>query len=163
MMIARLFTPVRSMLRVSGAIALAVTLVGGCGDRGMDQAEAGEAEDVTTPLVPRVTIVEPADGTELDGASVRVVLAIENLELAPAGDQRPGTGHHHLFLNAPIPDAGEVIVATGIVHLGQAQTSHEFTNLAPGEYTLISVVGDLVHRRIDPQILDTVRFRVRAP
>lgn len=161
-----------------GVLALA-SMVGvtACGtDAGeMSRAEGAEAGDAQAasesaastaqPAQPRVTMVEPADGTELDGPSVRVVMTVEDIELAPAGDERPGTAHHHLFLNVPITPPGEPIPADvpGIIHLGQAQPEHELTGLEPGEYTLIAVLGDLVHRRLDPQSTDTVRFTVRAP
>lgn len=146
-------------MRSIRGIALLCSLIGlGCqsGDADSDEGELGAA-------VPRITILEPAEGAELDGRSVVIVLGAENIRLAPAGDTASGTGHHHLFVNQTVVGPNEPIpagVAT-IVHLGLAQTSHELTNLAPGEYTVIAVIGDLVHRRIDPQVTDTVRFRVR--
>ena len=124
-------------------------------------SDAGNAADKSAAL-PRISIVEPDEGASLNASSVLIVLSAENIALAPAGDTTPGTGHHHLFINAPIlPAVGEPIPAgiQGIVHLGKAQTSYELTNLAPGEYTVISVIGDLAHRRLD-QVADTVRFRV---
>lgn len=128
--------------------------------------QAGDAEsqdNVAVDPVPRVTILEPEDGAELDGRSVLIALGAENIQIAPAGDTLPGTGHHHLFINAPPSNPGDPIPAgiANVVHLGKAQASHELTNLAPGEYMVIAAIGDLVHRRIDPQVMDTVRFRVR--
>lgn len=176
-------------VRVASPISVLVvaTLLGasGCGQGDMSRAQGAEAADAEAaasepaaeeaasaeataaadPDAPSVMIVEPADGAELDGPSVRVAMTVDNIELAPAGDERPGTGHHHLFLNVPITPAGEPIPADvpGITHLGKAQTEHELADLEPGEYTLIAVLGDLVHRRLDPQRTDTVRFTVRAP
>jgi hypothetical protein len=137
----------------------------GCGAGGTAEAErevAAKASEADAAPVARVRIVEPADGAELTG-DVRVVLAAENIEIAPAGDTRPNTGHHHLFLNRETTPEGEAIPAgePDIVHLGQAQTEHTFSNLPPGEYTLVAVIGDLAHRVI-PQATDTVRFRVVA-
>jgi hypothetical protein len=139
----------------------------GC-ERGDSNETADAAADTTaiptmSAPVAHALIQEPQEGAEVDGKSVMIVLGVENLALAPAGDTTPGTGHHHLFINTPVVNAGEGIPvgAPGIVHLGKAQTSHELTNLAPGEYTVIAVIGDLVHRRVDPQVLDTVRFRVK--
>lgn len=158
-----------------GVLALMGTVgVTACGtDAGemsrAEGAEAGEAQAAPEPAAgmaaPSVTIAEPADGAELDGPSVEVVMTVENIELAPAGDERPGTAHHHLFLNVPMTPPGEPIPADvpGIIHLGQAQPEYELTELEPGEYTLIAVLGDLVHRRLDPQTTDTVRFTIRAP
>ena len=108
-------------------------------------------------------IHDPAEGAELTGDSINIMLMAENLTISMAGDTTPGTGHHHLFINTPVVNAGEAI-PTGnpnIVHLGQAQTSHTLKKLAPGEYVVIAVIGDAIHRRIDPQVLDTVRFRVK--
>jgi hypothetical protein len=160
-----------SSVRPTAALALgAVLVLAGCG-AGEPQngatSEPGAATGEATALAgaaPRATIVEPSEGVELDGESVTVVLAAENIVLAPTGDERPGTGHLHLFVNQPVTAAGVGIPAgpEGIIHLGQAQTSYELTGLAPGEYTIVAVLGDLVHRTIDPQAMDTVRFRVRA-
>ena len=114
--------------------------------------------------VPRVEILAPADGAELDGPDVRIVLRASDIDIVPAGEERPGTGHHHLFVNTPVTPPGEPIPSDvpGIIHLGLAQTEHVLEGLAPGEYTVIAVMGDFVHRYIEPQRLDTVRFRVRA-
>lgn len=147
-------------MRGAVAIALAAIVASGCGP-----GDAGSSEDSPNASVaPRVSILEPADGAELVGGQVRVVLLAENIELAPAGDDRSGTGHLHLFINQPVTEAGVTIPAgeAGIVHMGQAQTSWDLTDLSPGEYTVIAVLGDYVHRTIDPQAMDTVRFRVRA-
>ncbi len=50
----------------------------------------------------------------------------------------------------------------GIVHLGQAQTEYTFSDLPPGEYSLVAVLGDFAHHVI-PHAADTVRFRVAGP
>jgi len=161
------------MLRMRTLVGVAV-LIGlaqaACGNDTVENA----AETPETPAqaaeqagsvaaTPTVAIVEPADGTALDGPNVRIVLSAQNITIAPATDTRPGTGHHHLFVNVPITAPGEPIPAgaPGIIHLGQAQTSHELTELAAGDYTVIAVIGDMVHRRLDPQAVDTVRFTVR--
>ncbi len=149
-------------VRATIAAVLGLALFGCGGSAGDSERADGAAAQAVGP--PRVAILEPEDGAELDGASVLMVLSAENIELAPAGDPRPGTGHHHLFVNAPVlPDPGQEVPIglSGIIHLGQAQTSYELTTLAPGEYMVIAVLGDLAHRRIEPQTADTVRFRVR--
>ena len=47
----------------------------------------------------------------------------------------PGTGHHHLVVDAELPTAGSPIPATpGVhIHMGQAQTEYELTGLTAGE------------------------------
>lgn len=157
--------------RSAGPFTLAAALaLAGCGAGEADpdgSPRAGTATGQATALPgepPRVRIIEPAEGAELDGASVTIVMEAEHIRLAPAGDTTPGTGHLHLFVNQPVSEAGAAIPigVEGVVHLGQAQASHELTGLAPGEYTVIAVLGDLLHRAIDPQAVDTVRFRVRG-
>ena len=149
-----------------GLGVLTVTLACQSGDSDADAA----SDSVATAPAPApaataasVMIHEPAEGAELAGDSVNITLMASNLTISVAGDTTPGTGHHHLFINTPVVNAGEAI-PTGnpnIVHLGQAQTSHTLKNLAPGEYVVVAVIGDAIHRRIDPQALDTVRFRVK--
>lgn len=140
---------------------LTATLVTGC--RSGDSET--QAETPEPPATPRVVILEPADGAELDGGSIRIVMQAESIELAPAGEDRPNSGHLHLFINQPVTPAGSVIPAgvEGTVHLGQAQTEFELAAATAGEYTVIVALGDFAHRTIDPQAMDTVRFRVRDP
>ncbi|MGH7501798.1 MAG: DUF4399 domain-containing protein [Longimicrobiales bacterium] len=140
---------------------VATVLLAGCGSGDVDT----QAETPEPPTSPRVVILEPADGAELDAGTVRIVMRAESIELAPAGEDRPNTGHLHVFINQPATAAGAVIPAgvDGTVHLGQAQTSYELTAAAAGDYTVIVALGDFAHRTIDPQAMDTVRFRIRAP
>jgi hypothetical protein len=111
----------------------------------------------------RVHITEPADGAMIDGNAVRVVFEVENLEVVPAGVMDPGTGHHHLVVNADLTPADQPIPAIegSHIHFGLAQTEYEMTDLAPGDYTIIAVVADGVHVPLQPWVVDTVRFSVR--
>ena len=84
------------------------------------------------------------------------------MEIAPAGTMDPGTGHHHLIVNADLTPAGEAIPATDgtHIHFGQGQTEHEMTDLESGDYTIIAVVADGLHVPLQPWVVDTVRFTV---
>ncbi len=138
--------------KIGALIALAGTL--GCA-RGGDYAER--------PPQPAVEFMAPVDGATLTGP-IEIALGIQAITLRPAGTMEPNTGHHHLFINRPIVAEGEVIPAeAGVVHLGAAQTAHTLVDLAPGEYTVIAVLGDHAHARIPGSRTDTVRFTVRAP
>lgn len=155
----------KSHRRLNALLVLNAALLMGCQSGGSGN-QPGDAPQPPAPRAaaapPRVIIREPRDGAELAVGPVRIVLSAENIQLAPAGEDRAGTGHLHLFINQPVTDIGVAIPAgaEGIVHLGQAQTSHELTALRPGEYTVIAVLGDFAHRTI-AQTTDTVRFRVR--
>ena len=109
-----------------------------------------------------VRIVEPADGAALPGPSVRIVLETRGVPLAPAAEQRPGTAHHHLFLDTDLTPPGDTIPAgvTGIIHLGRAQTEFTFDSVAPGPHRVIAMLADAWHVPLKPLAVDTVRFTV---
>ncbi len=109
-----------------------------------------------------VRIVLPAEGAMVEGGSVLITLEVSGLTIAPAGTMEPGTGHHHLVVDAELPAAGAAIPTTpGVhIHMGQGQTEYELTGLEAGEHTVIAVVGDGVHIPLSPFVVDTVRFVV---
>ncbi len=110
---------------------------------------------------PTVTITSPAEGEVITGA-VRVTLAAQHVEIAPAADERPGTGHHHLFLDRDPTPATDTIPAgvTGIIHLGRGQTEFTFDSLAPGPHRIIAVLADHGHVPLRRARTDTVAFVV---
>jgi hypothetical protein len=110
---------------------------------------------------PAVTITAPRDG-ETVMAPVRVTLGVVNVELAPAADERPGTAHHHLFLDVDVTPPTDTIPAgvTGVIHLGRAQTEFTFDSLAPGPHRVIAVLGDYGHVPLRNAAADTVNFVV---
>ena len=91
-----------------------------------------------------------------------ITLEVTGLTIMPAGTMDPGTGHHHLVVDADLPTVGMPIPTTpGVhIHMGQAQTEYEITGLSSGEHTVIAVVGDGAHMPLMPTVADTVRFVV---
>ena len=149
----------RTRLLVAGVLCFALMA---CADA--PQSGAG-GEPSGAPVVTRgsVQIVEPAEGATV-GSAVTVRLEVAGgLTIAPAGTMEPGTGHHHLVVDAALPAAGSPIPTTpGVhIHMGQAQTEYEITGLAAGEHTVIAVVGDGAHMPLMPSVADTVRFVVQ--
>lgn len=137
-------------------LGVALVILGGCGG-----AEEGEVEE-SLAATPAAVILSPADGASLDGPDVQVDLGVENIALAAAGVDEPGTGHLHLFFNRDLTPVGEVIPAgDGIVHLGRPQSGYLMEGLAPGDYTIIAVLGDWAHVRLADARTDTVRIVVR--
>lgn len=124
---------------------------------------SSETEDQqATAAVPVAVIVSPADGATLDGPDVQIDLGVENIALAAAGMNEPGTGHLHLFINHDLTPVGEVIPAgDGIVHLGKPQSGYFLEGVEPGEYTIIAVLGDWAHVRLEEARTDTVRVVVQ--
>ena len=140
-----------ALFRDLAAAALVLVLVA-CADAPESGAGGG----------PSVRIVQPADGATVQGGSVLVRLEVSGLTIAPAGTMDPGTGHHHLVVDAGLPAAGSPIPTTpGVhIHMGQAQTEYELTGLGAGEHTVIAVVGDGSHIPLSPSVVDTLRFVV---
>ena len=140
----------------AGALVLALIACGDTSDGGQGGAPAASG--------PAVRITQPADGSTVAGGSVLVMLEVSGgLTIAPAGTMDPGTGHHHLVVDAAVPPAGAPIPTTpGVhIHMGQAQTELELTDLQPGQHTVIAVVGDGAHIPLSPLVVDTVRFVVQ--
>ena len=101
----------------------------------------------------KVSIISPADGATVD-KTFTVKFGVEGIQLAPAGDQTPNTGHHHLLIDVDQPiAAGQVIPAdANHVHFGKAQTEAEVT-LAPGKHTLQLELADKNHMTFEPVIV----------
>lgn len=155
----------RSAVRTAGALLVAVVVAAGCGgDEGAGGGEepgaAGAGEEAMGPA--SVTIEAPADGATVAGDSVPVTLSASGVEITPATVRRPGTGHHHLFLDTEATPAGDTIPdgTPGIIHLGRGQTAFTFTGVEAGEHRLIALVADADHVPLEPRVADTVRFTV---
>lgn len=109
-----------------------------------------------------VTITEPADGSEVEGPSVTVRLDTD-VQIMPAGDTTPGSGHHHLYLDADLTPADQPVPTRPgeVIHMGDGSEEYVFEDVAPGEHRLIAVVADGLHIPLQPWVVDTVTFTVR--
>ena len=110
-----------------------------------------------------VTIDTPTAGDTVRGAAVHVTLSASGVELAPAADERPGTAHHHLFLDVDTGPLDQKIPSgvPGVIHLGRAQTEHHWDSVAAGPHRIIAVLADWQHVPLASAAADTVRFVVQ--
>lgn len=150
------------------ALTLGLLLAAACGgEASREQAQALQAVSAASPapegVAPAVRIAEPEDGAVVPGPDVHVVLSAEGIEIVPATERRPGTGHHHLFIDTDLSPPDDTIPqgVTGIIHLGRGQTEFTIQRLAPGEHRVIALVADADHIPIKPLVADTVRFTVQ--
>jgi hypothetical protein len=151
----------KNVLALSAAFALGLAA---CGAPADDAAPAEGTQPAAAPAAPRsVTILEPAEGAEITGSSVQVRLAVTGVPIVPAGDLTPGTGHHHLYLDAEITPPTQPVptVPGSIVHMGNAASEFRFDSVQPGTHRLIAVVADGVHVPLQPWVVDTVTFTTR--
>ena len=103
----------------------------------------------------RVFFISPADGDAVSNP-VRVVFGIEGMDVVPAGDDAPHSGHHHLLIDTELPDLGLPIPADDHhVHFGDGSTETEIT-LEPGQHTLQMLLGDHLHIPHDPPVASGV-------
>lgn len=128
---------------------------------GAPEAPAPAAE--TAEAMAAVSILEPADGAEVAGPAVTVRLEASGVDIVPAGDMTPGTGHHHLYLDEDLGPAGTLVptIPGRVVHLGTGESEYVFETVAPGQHRLIAVVADGAHVPLQPWVTDTVTFTVR--
>ena len=144
------------------AVAMFAVVFMGCGGDAGDQSQEAAPEAEAAPAPGTVTIVQPADGVELDAGPVLVVMEASGVEIVSAGNMEPGTGHHHLIVDADVDWSLPVPNDPGVhYHMGQAQTEFTLEDLAPGEHRIIAVVADGVHIPLDPPVSDTVTVVVR--
>ena len=148
------------------ALALMVAaIVGACGGRDSEGVGAGEPEVSDTPeTVASVTITSPATGATVPQGTLTVTFEVEGVVVSPAGTMDPGTGHHHLIVDADVTSWSEPLGAEEgrYIHMGQAQTEWVLDALTPGEHRLIAVVADGVHIPLDPPVTDTVWITVEG-
>jgi hypothetical protein len=144
------------------AVLLASTTA--CGnDQPVPDVAGGPEEALTAQATASVTIREPVQGDEVEGDLVTVRLGAAGVDIVPAGDMTPGTGHHHLYLDEDLGSAGVPIPAIPgrVIHMGTGVSEYTFENVAPGPHRLIAVVGDGLHIPLQPWVVDTVTFTVR--
>ena len=116
---------------------------------------AAQLERTPAPEGARVYIITPEDGARLK-SPVTVRFGLSGMGVAPAGVDRPKTGHHHLIVDAPLPPPGLPVPADERhVHFGGGQTETTI-ELPPGRHTLQLVMGDHRHVPHDPVVASEV-------
>ena len=92
----------------------------------------------------RVVILQPQNGEEVN-QTFEVYFGIEGMTLAPAGTYEPATGHHHLIIDADLPNLSLPIPSSSnYLHFGNGQDRTQIT-LTPGKHTLRLLLGDGNH------------------
>jgi uncharacterized protein DUF4399 len=92
-----------------------------------------------------------------DGATVpqnaTIHFGLGNMGVAPAGIDRPNTGHHHLLIDAKLPSMDEPIPNDfNHLHFGAGQTEANVT-LPAGKHTLQLLLGDANHVPHTPPVM----------
>ena len=95
----------------------------------------------------------PNNGEVIYKNNFRVWFGLRKMGVAPAGVDKPRTGHHHLIIDAELPRMDEEIPADkNHVHFGKGQTETRIT-LPPGTHTLQLLLADYNHVPHNPPVM----------
>ena len=134
-------TPVHHFTGVLCATMLLATLL----------ASAPAFARTPAPAGANVYIISPADG-ETVSSPVTVKFGLSGMGVAPAGVDKPNTGHHHLLIDTGLPALDTPIPAdANHKHFGGGQTE-TVIELAPGKHTLQLIMGDMNHIPHEPPV-----------
>ena len=131
------------MKTLTASIAFAALIIGGT-------AVAG---DSPAPKNAYLYVGWPNDGEVVHKSNFRVWFGLRKMGVAPAGVEKPKTGHHHLIIDAPLPPMDEEIPSDKHhFHFGKGQTETRVT-LTPGTHTLQLLLGDQNHVPHNPPVM----------
>jgi len=115
--------------------------------------------DIPAPE-PSVDFLNLKDGDQVSNP-FKVIFKASGIRTEPAGEFKEGSGHHHLLINKPYIEKGNVIPAdSNHLHFGKAQTETEL-NLNPGVYTLTLQFADGYHRSYGKALSKTIQIEVK--
>ena len=134
-------------------VCFLLLLITACGGEAPEPASvaapAASSEPAALPRTASVAgasvfFISPLDGDTVSNP-VSVVFGIDGMEVVPAGDNTPHSGHHHLLIDTGLPDPGLPIPKDAQhVHFGDGSTETEIT-LEPGRHTLQMLLGVHLH------------------
>jgi Domain of unknown function (DUF4399) len=111
-------------------------------------------------------IIWPQDGAVIPSGKFWLRMGLSGAGIAPAGIDRPNTGHHHVVIDSDLPPPGEPIPNDKKhLHFGAGQTEVKLT-LPEGQHTLQLVLADQNHMLHDPPVMSeriTVIVRAGGP
>jgi hypothetical protein len=112
--------------------------------------------ETAAPPNASVYIISPKDGDTVTNP-LKVQFGLSGMGVAPAGVDKPNTGHHHLLIdvNEPLDPNEPIPQDKNHLHFGAGQTE-ALIELPPGEHTLQLVLGDWSHLPFHPLIMSAV-------
>jgi hypothetical protein len=151
----------RRLTILAGALTLA-----GLGASALAQAPSGTPDAAHDHAAPEggfkrtpapadayVYIGWPNDNETIRTTHIRVWFGTRNFGVAPAGTDKPNTGHHHLLIDTALPPLDQPIPNDkNHLHFGNGQTE-TVIDLPPGTHTLQILMGDRDHVPHDPPLM----------
>ena len=108
----------------------------------------------------KVNFANLTDGQEVT-SPVTIEMAVEGMEVRPAGEVLEGTGHFHIYIDADEVEEG-VVVPTDEkhIHFGDGRTSTEL-ELSSGEHKLVLQFADGIHRAYGKDYTKSITVNVQ--
>lgn len=114
-------------------------------------AAASFAGNTPAPPDAKLYFIAPQDGGEVANP-ITVRFGLSGMGVAPAGVEKEKTGHHHLIVDAELPDLDQPIPSdANYKHFGGGQTE-VIMELSPGPHTLQLLLGDFTHIPHNPPV-----------
>lgn len=108
-----------------------------------------------SPKDAKVYFIYPKDGDYISPTPV-IRFGLLNMGVAPAGFDKPNTGHHHLLIDADLPPLDQPIPNDfNHLHFGAGQTEAKIT-LPVGDHKLRLLFADYTHTPHDPAVYSEV-------
>lgn len=119
------------------------------------------AAETGAPQGAKVYFIEPKDGAEVS-SPFTVKFGLTGMGVAPAGIDKPQTGHHHLLIDVDKVDMSAPLPADDKhKHFGGGQTEASIP-LKPGKHTLQLLLGDHNHVPHKPAVMsDKISITVK--
>ena len=117
---------------------------------------APSSAETPSPAGAQVYIINIKNGDTVT-SPFKVQFGLTGMGVAPAGVEKPNTGHHHLIIDATLSgDELKAPIASDAkhMHFGGGQTEAMIT-LPPGKHTLQLVLGDWSHIPHVPPVMST--------
>jgi hypothetical protein len=120
-------------------------------------AAGPSAAQTPSPAGAKVYIINLKNGDTVT-SPFKVQFGLTGMGVAPAGVEKPNTGHHHLIIDTKLSDdeiKQPIASDAKHVHYGGGQTE-AMVALPPGQHTLQLVLGDWTHIPHVPPVMSEV-------
>ena len=117
----------------------------------------GASAQTPSPAGTKVYIINLKDGAKVKSPFL-VQFGLSGMGVAPAGVEKPATGHHHLLIDTKLTDEqmkAPIPADDTHKHFGGGQTEAMVT-LPKGKHTLQLVMGDWTHMPHVPPVMSQV-------
>ncbi len=135
-----------------------------------DKAQAGHDHDAkpeasgefTALESGRIFFIEPTADANVS-SPFKVVFGVDGVNVAPAGEPKPNSGHHHIIVDGTHIEQGKPVPKDDThIHFGKGQTETTL-ELAPGKHTLTMQLADWAHRSYGKKFSSTITIEVATP